>query len=278
MRVRARFTKLGKVRFTSHRDVARMWERALRKAGVPVAYTEGFSPRPKLHFGLALGTCYESLAEYLDIDIDIATDIATDIPTDIAAHPATDIARDSETDREAEVDGPAASSRPGAGLDLATLAHDVSVALPEGIDVTAMAPLEPRAASLQQAVTSCSWRIEVGCVPAALLAEAVEEALRAPQLVVTRERKGQQVTDDLRPFILSLQVEAAPAARPALLAELGTQPRTVRPAELVAALGGDLVEESVCRLQQWITHEGARHEPLVAVADAARAPTLVAGR
>jgi radical SAM-linked protein len=64
-----RFTKLGKVRFTSHRDVARLWERALRKAGVPVAYTGGFAPRPRLHFGLALPTGYESHAEYLDVDL-----------------------------------------------------------------------------------------------------------------------------------------------------------------------------------------------------------------
>ena len=69
MRVRIRFTKTGKVRFTSHRDVARMWERALRKADLPVAYTEGFSPRPKLHFGLALSTGHESDAEYLDADL-----------------------------------------------------------------------------------------------------------------------------------------------------------------------------------------------------------------
>ena len=47
-RVRLRYSKLGKVRWTSHRDVARMWERALRRAEVPVAYSEGFSPRPKL--------------------------------------------------------------------------------------------------------------------------------------------------------------------------------------------------------------------------------------
>ena len=47
MRVRLRFSKHGKVRFTSHRDVARMWERALRRASLPVAYSEGFSPRPK---------------------------------------------------------------------------------------------------------------------------------------------------------------------------------------------------------------------------------------
>ena len=46
MRIRFRFAKLGKIRFTGQRDVARMWERALRRAGLPVAYTEGFSPRP----------------------------------------------------------------------------------------------------------------------------------------------------------------------------------------------------------------------------------------
>lgn len=67
--LRARFTKLGKVRFLSHRDLARVWERALRRAGIRVAYSEGFSPRPRLSFGLALSTGYESLGEYLDIDL-----------------------------------------------------------------------------------------------------------------------------------------------------------------------------------------------------------------
>src|SRR6185295_17828974 len=69
MKIRLRFKKLGKIRFTSHRDVARIWERALRRASVPVAYTEGFSPHPKLSFGLALSTSHESLGEYLDVDL-----------------------------------------------------------------------------------------------------------------------------------------------------------------------------------------------------------------
>ncbi len=69
MKQRVRFAKFGKVRFLSHRDVARVWERALRRSGVRVAYSEGFSPRPKLSFGLALSTGYESLGEYLDIDL-----------------------------------------------------------------------------------------------------------------------------------------------------------------------------------------------------------------
>jgi radical SAM-linked protein len=69
VKLRVRATKLGKVRFTSHRDAARMWERALRRAGLPVAFTEGFTPRPKISFGLALPTGAESIAEYVDIEI-----------------------------------------------------------------------------------------------------------------------------------------------------------------------------------------------------------------
>ncbi len=67
--IRIRFTKAGRVRFVSHRDVARLFERALRKLRLPVAYTEGFSPRPKLSFGLALTVAYESEAEYLDVEL-----------------------------------------------------------------------------------------------------------------------------------------------------------------------------------------------------------------
>lgn len=69
MRLRVRFQKLGKVRWTSHRDVARMWERACRRVRLPLAWTGGFSPRPKISFGLALPTGAESLAEYLDLEL-----------------------------------------------------------------------------------------------------------------------------------------------------------------------------------------------------------------
>jgi len=76
MKIRARFTKVGRVRWTSHRDVARMWERALRRGRIPVAYTAGFTPRPQLSFGLALPTGCESTAEYLDIALDDALEPA----------------------------------------------------------------------------------------------------------------------------------------------------------------------------------------------------------
>jgi radical SAM-linked protein len=69
LKIRFRYAKLGRIRWTSQRDVARMWERALRRAAVPVAQTSGFSPRPKLSFGLALPTGSESMAEYLDVEL-----------------------------------------------------------------------------------------------------------------------------------------------------------------------------------------------------------------
>lgn len=76
MRMRIRYSKVGKVRFTSHRDSARHWERAVRKAGVRVAWSGGFTPRPRMSFGLALPTGAESRAEYLDVELEAGS--ATD--------------------------------------------------------------------------------------------------------------------------------------------------------------------------------------------------------
>ncbi len=85
MIVRFRYSKLGKVRFTSHRDVARAWERALRRIDLPVARTEGFSPRPKLAFGLALSTGHESVAEYVDVQLADPLDDLSDLPERVSA-------------------------------------------------------------------------------------------------------------------------------------------------------------------------------------------------
>ncbi len=75
VKIRIRYAKHGKVRFTSHRDVARLFERSFRKLRLPVSYTEGFSPRPKLSFGLALTVAHESDAEYLDVDLATSVDL-----------------------------------------------------------------------------------------------------------------------------------------------------------------------------------------------------------
>src|SRR6266566_3770307 len=68
-RLRVRFAKRGRLRFASHRDVARAVERGVRMADLPVAYSGGFNPRPKLSYGGAVPTCVASEAEYFEVGL-----------------------------------------------------------------------------------------------------------------------------------------------------------------------------------------------------------------
>jgi radical SAM-linked protein len=206
-----RFAKLGKVRWTSHRDVARMWERAFRRVGLPVAYSGGFAPRPKVSFGLALPTGCESVAEYLDVDLT-------------------------------------------GEVDVAVLPARLSAALPDGVDVVDAGVVDGRAESLQQEVTSCGWWVLVDGDAGG----AVAGVLGAPSLPLARERKGRPVVDDVRPAVLSL----AAAGDDSLLFELATQPRGVRPTEVLAAWRPELEVRLARRTHQWIERDGARCEPL----------------
>ena len=68
-KVRLRYGKRGKLRFTSHRDVARAFERALRRADLPMAYSQGYNPHPKVSWVGAAPTGAASEAEYVEIQL-----------------------------------------------------------------------------------------------------------------------------------------------------------------------------------------------------------------
>jgi len=233
VRVRLRFTKRGKIRFTSHRDTARVWERTVRRAQLPIAYSQGFSPHAKLSFGLALSTGFESDAEYLDIELD-----------------------------------PARADQ----VDIGALPSMLSVLLPDGMTATAVAVLPPGSPSLQQIVTSCEYLIDLAIdefvAPATLatlderVAVAVARVGASDSVIVSRERKGVVGTDDIRPAILALEYLGPDMnGMVRLRAELAAQPKAVRPSELLAAIAVDAVAR-VRRTHQWIELEGLRSEPL----------------
>jgi radical SAM-linked protein len=67
--VRLRFAKRGRLRFLSHRDVARAFERGLRRAGVPMAYSAGFTPHPRISWLGAAPTGAASEAEYVELGL-----------------------------------------------------------------------------------------------------------------------------------------------------------------------------------------------------------------
>src|SRR5262249_38880294 len=66
-RYRARYHKTGRMRFLSHLELSRTVMRGLRRAGIPLAHTEGFHPMPRLAFASALAVGIESTGEYLDL-------------------------------------------------------------------------------------------------------------------------------------------------------------------------------------------------------------------
>jgi radical SAM-linked protein len=74
-RVRIRYAKRGRLRFTSHRDFARAFERALRRAAVPMGYSAGFSPHPKISYVGASPTGVASEAEYLEVGLAKVIDV-----------------------------------------------------------------------------------------------------------------------------------------------------------------------------------------------------------
>jgi len=75
-RVRMRYAKRGRLRFTSHRDFTRAFERALRRAGVPMAYSAGFTPHPKISYvGSVAPTGVASEAEYLEVGLASVLDV-----------------------------------------------------------------------------------------------------------------------------------------------------------------------------------------------------------
>jgi radical SAM-linked protein len=238
-RIRIAYSKTGKIRFTSHRDLARIWERALRRAEVPVSYSQGFSPRPRLSFGLALPTSFESAAEYLDVDVD------------------------ADFEDPAEVADAAALSR----------------CLPVGMDTIAVWEIPRSSMSLQEAVNSCTWFVEIDAASSEVPTGPGDmdglrtEILDADTIEITRKRKGRDVIDDVRPMVGDIVAGEPGETGPTLVTELGTKPRALRPTDLLAGVRPGLVVRRVRRLHQWINVDGERVEPLDSAPVAARGQT-----
>ena len=246
--LRLQWAKRGPVRFISHRDVARVWERASRRARVPLAFSQGFSPHPKVSFGLALPLGWESDAEYVDVTLadpmgadEVATVLNAVLPEGMSVVAA------------AEID----PSLPSAASTVQWADYLVFLAGPEGEG-------SPD-----------------GDVRSAL------EALRSMDRWMAPARRKGRLTDgppdDLRPHVVSLDVVdplglgpldvaiAAPnGPNPAVLTmRLATQPRVVRPEEVCAAISAAgpaaIAPRLVRRTAQVFVLDGAAVDPLAPV-------------
>ncbi len=69
MKVRIRFSKYGALKFIGHLDVMRYFQKAIRRSGIPIAYSEGFSPHQIMSFAAPLSVGHTSEGEYMDIEL-----------------------------------------------------------------------------------------------------------------------------------------------------------------------------------------------------------------
>lgn len=75
MRIRGKFTKKGKVKFVGHLDTMRLFQRAIKVAGIPIAYSQGFNPHALVYFAMPLSVGISSVGEYIDIVTDQDVDV-----------------------------------------------------------------------------------------------------------------------------------------------------------------------------------------------------------
>jgi radical SAM-linked protein len=70
MRIRITFVKQGALRYTGHLDLHKLWERAARRAELPLAYSQGFHPQPKMNMAAALPLGFSSRCEVMDMKLE----------------------------------------------------------------------------------------------------------------------------------------------------------------------------------------------------------------
>ena len=175
-RLRVHYAKRGRLRFSSHRDFQRAFERALRRSAVPMAYSAGFTPHPKVSYAGAAPTGIASEAEYLEIGLAQRCD----------------------------------PERLRAALD-ASLPPDLDV-----LELVEVAPPPPnvKAESLSDRLEASVWEIVLPGLEPAAVEIAVTAFLAAERAEVTRMTKNGLRTFDSRAAVVSLAAGSLRAGQP----------------------------------------------------------------
>lgn len=202
-RIRLTYEKGEAIKFISHQDEFRLWERTLRRAELPLLYSQGFNPGPQLQFAAPLGVGITGVQEFIDIFLsppmdlaEVARQVRIKLPPGVTLHGW----------QELPLDAP--SLQP----------------LLIGADYTILIYSEP------------------GELPAELLPQRIADFLQQTEFWRERERKGEKYTYNLRPLVFELVYEGYEQAREEHAIFLRVQQRhgaTGRPDEMVAALGLD---------------------------------------
>ena len=183
-RLRIRYAKRGRLRFASHRDLARALERALRRAQVPMAFSAGFSPHPKISYLGAAPTGAASEAEYVEIGLAerrdpdaVRTALDAALPDDIAVLECVEAASGGGSLADRIDASTWRVELPGVTLEELQPAVDRFVAS-EVVTVAKRTKNGLRDVDARAAVTSASASQEAGCAILHMVVRQVTPAVR----------------------------------------------------------------------------------------------------
>ena len=213
------FSRGRAIRYISHLDMMRAWERLLRRAGLPVAYSEGFNPRPKLAFAAPLPVgvlAGDDIAEFV-----LTQELS---PAEVAAHLRQQTVPGLEI--QAVVAVPA--NRPA-----------LQARMREALYVVGLSGVETPAPSASSEPVLSLPRGQA-------LRRRVDELLARESFVISYQRQERRRSYDLRPLILDLGLHEAP--EPVLHMRLRHDPQaTGRPTDVLQAVGLDPASVEITR-------------------------------
>jgi Uncharacterized protein conserved in bacteria (DUF2344) len=240
-RMMVRYAKRGKMRFASHRDIARAVERGVRAAGLPVAYSAGFSPHPKISYAGGAQTGVASEAEYLEIALtgacdapDVRDRLDAALPNGIDVVEVVELATGDAARKSA-----GARSRELAGEPAGELAGE-SARARSGESARSRSG-EPAVGGPLQLEASW-WRVELPGVGPDAAARAIETFLAAGSIEVERLTSKGTRRLDARSAVLTLELdrrasESQDAGCAILRMVVRHMTPAVRPDDILAALG-----------------------------------------
>lgn len=167
MKVRIKFAKMGHMKFVGHLDTMRYFQKAVRRAGLPIAFSAGFSPHMIMSFAAPLGVGTTSLGEYFDMEL---TETVTTSEIEARLN-------------EVMVDGISVCS-----------ARQVE----DGKASTAMSLV---------AAADYHIQFREGKEPSVVWKEKIKEFLGQKEIVVTKKTKRSEKTVDIRPYIYEMHLD-----------------------------------------------------------------------
>lgn len=218
-RVRITYEKGEVIKFISHQDEFRLWERTLRRADLPVLYSQGFTPRPEIQIAAPLGVGITGVQEFVDIVLALSVPLAellerirAKLPPGVTVHAIHEVPVKSEALQSLLI-----------GADYIILLY-----------------------------------AELGELAPNLIPQRIEAFLTRQEFWRERERKGEKYIYNLRPLVFELTYQGYALANEEHRIFLRVQQRpgaTGRPDEVVSALGFEDHARTLRRDRLYFSHQ-----------------------